>query len=54
MARRIEEVLSRRMRLLFLDAKAALLFVLVVARLMAVELVKMKSGQAHPIGKETG
>lgn len=40
MARRIEDVLSRRMRLLFLDAKAALLLAPAVARLMAVELGK--------------
>lgn len=38
MARSIEDVLSRRMRLLFLDAKGALLLAPEVASLMAKEL----------------
>ncbi|MBE9599155.1 glycerol-3-phosphate dehydrogenase/oxidase [Pedobacter sp. MC2016-24] len=40
MARTIEDVLSRRMRLLFLDAKAALMLAPAVARLMATALGK--------------
>ncbi|MNL64310.1 hypothetical protein D3C87_1885110 [compost metagenome] len=40
MARTIEDVLSRRMRLLFLDAKGALALAPAVARVMAEELGK--------------
>jgi len=40
MARTIEDVLSRRMRLLFLDAKGALVLAPAVARVMAEELGK--------------
>ncbi|MNK19400.1 Aerobic glycerol-3-phosphate dehydrogenase [compost metagenome] len=40
MARTIEDVLSRRMRLLFLDARGALLLAPAVASIMAEELVK--------------
>ncbi|TDQ07640.1 glycerol-3-phosphate dehydrogenase/oxidase [Pedobacter metabolipauper] len=40
MARNIEDVLSRRMRLLFLDAKAALKLAPAIAKVMASELVK--------------
>lgn len=43
MARTIEDVLSRRMRLLFLDAKAALMLALPVAKVMAAELGKDES-----------
>ncbi len=40
MARTIEDVLSRRMRLLFLDAKGALALAPAVAKVMATELGK--------------
>lgn len=40
MARNIEDVLSRRMRLLFLDAKGALMLAPAVARMMGDELLK--------------
>ena len=40
MARTVEDVLARRIRLLFLDAKAAIQAVPLVAKLMAEELKK--------------
>lgn len=43
MARTIEDVLARRMRVLFLDAKAAIILAPSVAKLMANELGKPKS-----------
>ena len=45
MARTVEDVLARRVRLLFLDARAAVDAAPVVANLLAVELDKDQSWQ---------
>jgi len=53
MARTIEDVLARRIRLLFLDAKAAIEAALVVAELMAAELKKDAAWQEEQIASFT-
>lgn len=53
MARTVEDVLSRRMRLLFLDAKAALILAPAVAEVMAVELGKDEKWIAEQVGSFT-
>lgn len=54
MARTIEDVLARRIRLLFLDARAAMEAAPVAALLMAVELDKNENWQKDQIAAFTG
>ncbi|WP_295673226.1 glycerol-3-phosphate dehydrogenase/oxidase [uncultured Mucilaginibacter sp.] len=51
MARTVEDVLARRVRVLFLDAKAAIKMAPVVAGLMAIELKKDKNWEASQAGE---
>ena len=53
MARNIEDVLARRVRLLFLDAKAAIEAAPVVAELMAAELNYDKSWADNQVAQFT-
>ena len=53
MARTVEDVLARRMRLLFLDAKAAIETAPVTARLMAEELNKDATWQEEQLNAFT-
>ena len=49
MARTVEDILARRTRMLFLDARVALEMAPEVARLMATELKRDKSWEAEQI-----
>jgi len=53
MARTIEDVLARRVRILFLDAKAAVEIAPIVANILAKELDKNEDWQKNQISSFT-
>src|SRR5207245_10834383 len=54
MARTVDDVLARRTRALFLNAKAALAMAPVVAKLMAAELGRDERWQSEQVAQFTG